>query len=205
MTHPEHESDPYWQNDLAIGEAAFYRGETYTIRMRLHHATERASRRYEIVPLSDAVRERVYLHGKPYILVPDITLIVALAPRDDVSGAIGDVRDADWTGMRHEDIGQAQGWYYPTDQLVVLWECFPDERYRTSEDPRQDTTLSALWSGFEGWLTQRFPQARQLVSTWEDIYPRPAWQAFLEERGYRTVAPAAFARDLPAASSETTP
>ena len=105
--------------------------------------------------------------------------------------------------MRHEDIGHAQGWFYPTDQLLVLWECFPEERFRTSADPRQDTTLAALWSGFEGWLTSRFPDARQLVTTWEDIYERPLWQAFLEEQGYRSVTPAAFAKELlPPAQTE---
>ena len=124
MSTPEREPDPYWQEDAAIGEATLFRGETYTVRMRLHTARERASRRHELVPLSDAVRERVSVHGKPSILVPDVTLTVRLHDRPDPTGAIGDVAASDWTGMRHEEIGQAQAWFYPADQLLILWECF---------------------------------------------------------------------------------
>ena len=124
MSTPERERDPYWQADAALGEAPLFRGEVYSIRMRLHTERERASRRHEIASLSDAVRERVYLHGKPYILVPDIILTVRLHDRPDPGGAIGAVAGSDWTGMRHEDIGQAQGWYYPADHLLVIWECF---------------------------------------------------------------------------------
>jgi hypothetical protein len=188
------EPAPYWQEDIAIGEGRFYRDETYTIRMRLHTATERASRRHEIVPLSPAVRERVYVHAKPYILVPDITLSVGLYRQPDAGGAIGAVKGSEWRGMRHEEIGQAQAWYYPADRLAVLWECFPEERYRSSDDPAKDPTLAALWTGFEGWLLSRFPDARRLVTTWEDVYERPAWQGFLEGRGYRKAAPAAFVK-----------
>ena len=102
---------------------------------------------------------------------------------------------SEWMGLRHEEIGQAQAWYYPSDQLVMLWECFPEERYRTSDDPRRDATLTTLWSGFETWLADRFPAARRLVTIWEDLYDRPVWQAFLEERDYVPIAPAAFAKD----------
>ncbi len=196
MIRPEAECDPYWQEDVALGESQFFRGDRSTIRMRLHMATERASRQHEIVPLSDAVRERTYVHGKPYILVPDITLTVGLYPRTDAAGAIGAVRGADWTGMRHEDIGQAQAWHYPADQLTVLWECFAEGRYRRDDDPRRDATQQTLWTRFESWLTRRFPETRQLVTTWEDLFDRSAWQAFLEERGFRRVAPAAFAKAL---------
>lgn len=196
MSRPEQEPDPYWQEDVAIGTGRFFHGEDFSIRMRVHTATERASRRHEIVPLSDTVRERVSVHGKPYLLVPDLTLTVALTPESEPAGAIGTVTGSAWTGMRHEDIGQAQAWYYPTDQLLVLWECFPEARYRTSDDPQQDTTLAALWTGFEVWLTGRFPDARRLVTTWEDLYDRPRWQQFLATQGYAPIAPAAFGKDL---------
>ena len=200
MSRPEREPDPYWQEDAAIGEAPLFRGETYSIRIRLHTERERASRRHEIVPLSDAVRERVSVHGKPYILVPDLTLTIRLYDRPNLAGAIGAAAGADWTGMRHEDIGQAQGWFYPADRLLVLWECFPEARYRASADPRRDTTLAALWAGFEAWLIGRFPGASRLVTTYEDLYDRDRWRRFLAERGYAPVAPAAFAKDLAAPS-----
>ena len=193
---PEREPDPYWQEDAAIGEAQLVRGETYAVRMRLHTAIERAWRRHELVPLSDAVRERIAVHGTPYILVPDITLTLRFNHQTDPAGAIGEVATSNWTGMRHEDIGRAQGWFYPANRLLVLWECFPEARYRTSDDPRRDTTLAALWTGFETWLTDRFPEARRLVTTYEDLYDRDRWRRFLAERGYAPVALAAFAKDL---------
>jgi hypothetical protein len=196
MSRREREPDPYWQEDVAIGEGRFFRGDTATIGMRLHTTTERFSRRQEIIPLAHPSGERTYVHGKPYLLVPDLTLTVVLTPEPEPSGPIGTVTGSEWTGMRHEDIGQAQAWYYPTDQLLVLWECFTEPRYRTSEDPRADTTLVALWAGFESWLTGRFPDARQLVTTWEDLYDRPQWQQFLATQDYTPIAPAAFGKDL---------
>lgn len=196
MRRPEQEPAPYWQEDVAIGEGRFFRDEPFTIRMRLHTATERVTTRQELVPLSAAVQERTYVHSKPYVLVPDVTLTVALPPESAPIGAIGSVTESAWIGMRHEDIGQAQAWYYPTDQLLVLWECYPEQRYRTHGDPREDTTLAVLWTGFETWLTGRFPEARQLVTTWEDLYDRSQWQPFLATRGYDRIAPAAFGKDL---------
>lgn len=192
---PEHEPDPYWQEDIAIGEGRLFRGETYTIRMRLHIETERFHRHHEIVPLSETRGERVYIHGKPYILVPDITLSIGLYPQPEPTGAIGAVTGSAWTGMRHEDIGQAQAWFYPMDRLVMLWECFPDERFSTA-DPRTDATLGTLWTGFERFLVEHFPEAERIATTWEDKYARPLWQEFLAAHGYQPVVPAAFIKPL---------
>ena len=200
MSRIEQGPDPYWQDDAAIDEVRLFRGEAYTVRMRLHTSTERYAGRREIVPLSQPAGERVYVHGKPYILVPDITLTVRLHEQPDPVGAIGQVAGSDWTGMRHEEIGQAQAWFYAADRLVVLWECFPEARYRASDDPLADTTLAALWTGFEAWLRQRFPGAQQLVTTYEDLYDRELWRRFLADRGYAAVAPAAFAKALTAPS-----
>jgi hypothetical protein len=199
----ERERDPYWQDDVAIGEAALFSDASYAIRMRLHTETERVTSRRELVPVTQPA-ERVYLHGKPYILVPDITLTVQLHPEPDPAGAIGTVTGSEWLGMRHEDIGQAQAWFYPADRLLVLWECFPEERYRTSDDPREDRTLHALWTGFEALLRNRFPDSAHVVTTWEDVYDRPSWQAFVEQRGFRPVAPAAFVKDLTPPAEPTT-
>ena len=144
--------------------------------MRLHTATERASRRHERVPLSDAVWERVYVHGTPYILVPDITRTGRLHDESDPTGVIGAVAGSAWMGLRHEDIGPAQGWYYPADRRLVIWACFPAARSRASDDPLHDRTLRALWSGLEAWLRDRFPEARRLVST-SSVGNFPAYRA----------------------------
>jgi hypothetical protein len=53
-----------------------------------------------------------------------------------------------------------------------------------------------LWQGWERWLLSRSPGAARIVTTWEDLYDRPVWQAFLESQGYRSVAPAAFIKEV---------
>jgi hypothetical protein len=184
--------DPYWQDDVALGEGRFYR-ETFGIRARVHTAREEFRRHHEIIPLSATTGERTYVHAKPYILVPDVTLTVSLYPRPQAQGAIGEVADSDWTGMRHEEIGQAQAWFYPTDRIIMLWECFLEERFR-QEDPREDPATIAVWRGFERLLVERFPDGRQLVTPWEDIYERPVWQAFVESQGYEPFTPATFTK-----------
>jgi hypothetical protein len=194
MSERERVHDHYWQDDVTIGEGLIGRSP-HTIRMRVHSAREHFRHHHELLSLSVAAGERIYVHAKPYILVPDITLSVGLYERPTTTGAIGEVTGSDWTGMRHEEIGQMQAWYYPNpnDRLVMLWECYAEERYRAL-DPRDDATLAVLWSGFERWLIHRFPEAERLATTWEDLYPRSAWHAFLADQGYQQVAPAAFAK-----------
>lgn len=193
------EDDPSWTDDLLLGEAVLL-GERRAIRLRLHQAQERYHRRdgAELVPLSEATGERLYVHAKPYLLVPDITLAVELSPRPrSADAAIGHVVGSDWTGMRHLEIGQAQAWYYPSDRLLLLWECFLDDRYR-KEEPEHDDALTAVWTGFERVLRERFPQATQLVTpSWEDLYERAGWQAFLHRRGYQSFTQRAFRKELP--------
>jgi len=62
-----------------------------------------------------------------------------------------------------------------------------------SSDPAQ----LALWTGFERTLLGRLPEAARVVTTWEDLYPRETWRAFLERQGYAQVGPAAFAKERP--------
>lgn len=73
----------------------------------------------------------------------------------------------------------------------MLWECFLEDQYR-EDDPFADFALQELWLGFERVLVARSPAAERIVTTWEDIYPRPVWQRFLESRGYRQSGPAVF-------------
>lgn len=195
--HEHHEPEPYWQTDLAIGEGHFYR-DTYTLRLKLHQSSERISWREELFPLSAAQkrdRRRSYFHGKPYILLPDYTVTVATYPEPRPSGAIGEVVGSDWEGMQHEDVGNAQAWYYPIDRTLILWECFLEERFRQA-DPREDGTLKGVWTGFERTTLERCRGAQRIYTTWEDIYARDAWAQFLEQQGYRPVAPAAFIKEV---------
>ena len=54
-----------------------------------------------------------------------------------------------------------------------------------------------LWDGFEQILLRQIGQPEKIITTWEDIYARDDWQAFLEERGYTLAAPAVFEKRPP--------
>jgi hypothetical protein len=166
------------------------------VRLRLHQSEETYHGRNvaELVPLSHPTGSRTYVHARPYVLEPEVTLTVDLFPIARETGAVGKVVDSSWEGMRHVEIGQAQAWYYPGDRLLVLWECFLFDRWRAA-DPVQDSALNALWQSLEDELRSRFPAAERLATpSWEDIYERSAWEAFLTRRGYAPATPGAFVK-----------
>ena len=93
------------------------------------------------------------------------------------------------------ELGNAQAWYYPAEQTVVLWECFLAAPFRRGE-PATDPVHTLVWNGLEAVLTERFPQATRFVTTWEPIYERPVFQAFLAQTGHHPVSPVAFEKRL---------
>jgi len=184
--------DPYFQHDELIGDVML-RGEPYSLRLKLHEAEERIRDHEELFPVTQRTGTRRYFHAKPYVLEPEITLTVGLSPTVRPDGAIGEVTDAEWRGMRHREVGQAQAWYYPADRVLVIWECFLLDQYMVPE-PSRDMTLGTLWSGFEWTLLARLPRPERIVTTWEDIYPRERWADFLLTQGYTPDAPATFTK-----------
>ena len=166
------------------------------VRLRWHQAEERIRGREELVPLQHKTGPRLYVHARPYVLEPSISLTVDLYPTLAETGAVGEVVGSEWEGMRHREIGQAQAWYYPLDRLLVLWECYLLDAYRR-EDPVGDPALAGVWRGFEGELLGRFPKAQRIATpAWEDLYERPAWHAFLTRQGYEPAAPGVFVKGL---------
>jgi len=201
MKEHEPRSDPYWQEDLALGEGRFA-GDPFTVRLRLHTARETYRGQEELVKLRQPTGERVYLHARPYLLVPEVVVTIGLYPTPRPTGEIGAVERSEWTGLRHQEIGTAQGWGYPAEGLVVLWECFLHERWRR-EDPVADDNLALLWRGFEAHLLVRCPGAARIITpSWEDLYARERWQAFLRQEGYQPVNPQAFAKEVGGKSLE---
>jgi hypothetical protein len=191
--------DPYWSDDLLVGELRLPMGAAL-VRLRLHQSAEPYDRRNvaTLVPLTHASGNRSYSHAQPYVLEPEITLIVGLYPAPSTSGAVGEVVASDWEGMRHHEIGQAQAWYYPLDRLLLLWEYYLFDVYRRP-DPVADPALAILWQGFEATLLARFPEAERVATpAWEDIYERPAWERFLSQQGYRPGPPGVFVKDFSA-------
>jgi hypothetical protein len=165
------------------------------VRLRLHQAEEPIPDRPSLVPLAHPVGSRISVHAQPYVLEPDIALTVELRHVSPIPGVIGRVIDRTWEGMRHIAIGQAQAWCYPADRLLVLWECYLFDSYR-QQDPRRDPALATLWQGFEAELRRRSPEATRIATpAWEDIYPRPAWQAFLAQHGYGPGTPGCFVKE----------
>lgn len=161
----------------------------------MHQSQERFNRHDELIPLTKTTGTRTYFHAKPYILVPDVRLNVALFPSSHPDGMIGQVVSSRQEGTRQVEIGQAQAWYYPTDRVLMLWECYLLDAYR-QHDPLQDKALQTLWDGFERTLLERLPATDWLVTTWEDTYDRSEWAFFLSRRGYQPFTGATFAKPL---------
>ena len=193
MREREREQDPYWSDDVLGGDIPLPGGTTLG-RLRLHQSEEVYHGRdiAELIPLSHPTGSRTYIHAKPYVLAPEITLTIGLFTTPRETGAVGEVVESHWEGMRHVEIGQAQAWYYPADRLLVLRECYLFDRWRAA-DPVHDPALNGLWHGFEAELRCRFPAAERMATpSWEDIYERPAWQTFLSQQGYAPATTGAF-------------
>lgn len=180
-----------------LGEAPI-NGRPESIRLKAHVSDERyANHRDPLVDLVEPTGTRAYVHAKPFLLLPDVTLAVGLFPTPDPSGTIGELVDSRVTGFRHLEIGQAQAWYYPTERALVLWECFLEAPYRGG-DPCADPVHRLVWGGFERFLLGRFPQATRLLTTFEPAYDRETFARFLASQRYARVGPVAFARELTA-------
>lgn len=195
---PREPEPPYWQEAVEVGSVEM-NDEPQPLYLRLHVVEERFSgRERELgVALSEQRGQRLYVHGRPSIIEPEITLRIGLhdAPADD--GAIGEVAGVSYEGVRWREVGNAQAWYYPADRWVMLWECYLTDWYR-QENPQEDEALRQLWDGFERTLLERFSEATRIVTPhWETIYDKAAWRAFLEARGYRPVTDQAMVKERP--------
>jgi hypothetical protein len=190
--------DPYYQHEHFIGEVPI-QGRPTGLHLRIHTQDEPYRGRHEIYPVSAPRGTRTYIHAKPYVLEPDIRLTVGLYQRPDPTGAVGRVIGSEQRNWRRREIGQAQAWHYPQDRTVVLWECYQHDWLRTSDDPAQDPLHVATWQGFERWLLKHLQPVERIVTTWEDIYDRPIWQAFLASQGFTPYGPeypAAFVKQI---------
>lgn len=159
------------------------------MRGKFHLAEEPYSKSdadLEIVPLTVKRGTCVYVHMKAYVLVPDITLTVALYPQPSPQGAAGDVVSShEQLRQREHEVGAGQAWYYPADRLIVLWECGP-HRHLEDQPIHTDPNLRGLWTGFETFLTHHFAHATQIVTTYAvPEYNTREYQQFLTSLGYR--------------------
>jgi hypothetical protein len=99
--------------------------------------------------------------------------------------------------MRQHQVGNSQAWYYPTDKLLVLWECYLFSFMR-EKAINEDEHMQKLWSAFENWLCKQFPEATRLATPFNDpiAHSIEEYQTFLRSLDYEPVAQAAFGKPL---------
>lgn len=85
----------------------------------------------------------------------------------------------------------AQSFHYPADRTVVITALGLSPLYQTA-DPRENYPLRQLWVCYERLLRARYPEAEQLMTDWNDAYPRERWSGFLGGLGYTQSQPAVF-------------
>jgi hypothetical protein len=204
---PQH-TDDFWTHDtpLFVGTFPYYRNDPRMVQARLHVSDEKFRYgKHEIVPLTMKLGDtgkRTYVMMHPYILEPELFMTVGMYPKPkhyaDQDEAIGEVLSTQVKGMRQQQIGNAQAWYYPQNKLIVLWECFLDAHLRNARSLTDDMYMQKLWNSFEHWLANQFPEAIRIATPFNDPIAKSIeeYQAFLHSLGYEPVAKAAFGKPI---------
>ena len=145
---------------------------------------------------------RTYVMMHPYILEPELFMTVGMYPKPkryaDQDEAIGEVLSTQVKGMRQQQIGSAQAWYYPQDKLIVLWECFLDAHIRNVKSLTEDMYMQKLWRSFEYWLIKQFPEATSIATPFNDPIANSIdeYQTFLRALDYSPIAEAVFGKTI---------
>lgn len=188
--------DDFWTHDapLFVGSFPSHRNKPRMVQGRFHISEETFwYDNHEIISLQmepGTKGKRTYVMMQPYILEPQVFMSVGLYPTPkkyaDQDEAIGEVQSTNVKGMRQRQIGNAQAWYYPQEKKIVLWECFLDAPMRVASSLSEDKYMKALWSSFEQWLIQQFPQATHIATPFNDPIAKSIeeYQAFLRSMGY---------------------
>lgn len=199
------DDDAFWTHDTKLFDGTFryYRDKAQPVRGKLHVSEER----YDFHNFGDSLERdwlktpkgaRTYMLMHPYVIEPNLvtTLIVNPKRYADAGEVLGKTTDIRIDGFRDKRIGSAQAWYYPEDELIVLWECFLDSFIR--EVPlHKDKNMTDLWAAFERWLLERYPETGRIVTPWMDPLWQPKeYQAFLRKRGYKRGHPGTYVKLL---------
>jgi hypothetical protein len=196
--------DDFWTERLPFFTAHFpsYYRKPQQVHGRFHTSEEQYDAMgQEILPLSERKGLRTYVMMHPYVLEPKLTFTVGLynTPKKyaDQESPIGEVIGSNHEGFREAQLGNAQAWYYHTDKMIVLWECFFGSRFH--QHPfAADTNMRQLWQAFECYLVQKFPKAETLATPFNDPIAESIeeYQAFLTSLGFSPLAKAAFGKHL---------
>jgi hypothetical protein len=193
--------DPFWTHDTFLFDGTFryYRDKKLPVRGKLHVSEERYSNDgLELVKLKTRQGVRAYVMMHPYVIVPNLVTTVIVNPKQyaDAGEMLGKTAGTRVEGFRDVQIGNAQAWYYPEDQVLVLWECFLASFVRDAPLGK-DHNMVQLWTGFERWLLERYPETERIVTPWMDPLWQPKdYQAFLRRRGYKEGEPGTYTKLL---------
>lgn len=116
--------DPYYQHEAYVGDVAlpgvsYPRERPVGLHLRLHVAEEPYADPPPFLPIRQRRGRRVYVHARPYALVPEYRLTIALTTPGRPAGRVQDVQHRGW---RRLDVGTAQAWLYPAEGTLVVWE-----------------------------------------------------------------------------------
>ena len=197
--------DPFWTYDTLLFEGTFryYRDKKQPVRGKLHISEEQYDfnsfgHSLERSYLKNPKDARIYLFMRPYVQQPNIVLSMAVQPKHyaDAGTIFGKTTGARVKGFRHDEIGNAQAWYYPQDKILVLWEYYLDD-FTRDVPLLKDTNMTHLWTSFERWLLDRYPEAKKIITPYADpIWNVKEYQAFLRTQGYKKDHPGTFAKLL---------
>jgi hypothetical protein len=196
--------DPFWTHDTLLFEGSFkyYRDKKQQVRGKIHMVGGRYDfnnfHRLERSYLNNPNGRCFYMLMHPYVVQPNIVMNIALQPKHyaDAGDIIGKTISSSVEGVRHHDIGSAQAWYYPEDKILVLWECFLHD-FARDVPLLKDTNMAQLWTGFERWLLNQFPEAEKIVTPFADpIWKVKEYQEFLRVQGYKKGEPGTFVKPL---------
>ncbi len=205
--------DDFWTHDapLFVGTFPSYRNDPRMVQARLHVSDETFRyREHEIIPLTmkrGETGKRTYVMMHPYILEPELFMTVGMYPKPkhyaDQDDTIGTVLSTQVKGMKQQQIGNAQAWYYPHEKLIVLWECFLDSQVRNIKSLTEDMHMPKLWSSFELWLAKQFPEATRIATPFNDPIANSIeeYQTFLRSLGFSPISKAAFGKTISSTAS----
>lgn len=190
--------DPYFQELVPAGEVVFSRNDAQQLYLQVHTSDETYSDKWDRelgIELSVPCGVRTYVHIKPCILTPRIMLtvvasepseLVAMSPANILGTSVGKVIESEVQGMERREIGNGQAWFYPSDNILVLWECEIFHSFSAGhKDPAANLILVTAWEAFERVLLEKFADVQRIVTPgWEPKYTNEQWQLFLRARGY---------------------
>jgi hypothetical protein len=202
--HEHEEKDDFWSARHYLFTAKFptYYTQPQKVWGRFHTSEEQyTDSRDEIIPIKEKKGKRTYVMMQPYVREPNLTLTIGLYDKPkqyaDQESSIGKVIGSRQEGFKEVQVGNAQAWYYHTDETIVLWECFFNKRFM-KHPLLTDTNMQHLWKRFELWLVKKFPKASTLATPFNDPIAKSTdeYQSFLKKLGYFPIAQAAFGKKL---------